>query len=57
MVKSTYSRRRVVSVEIISTNKEPTSEPLIELTAGFSPESLANDEIEIRVVSVVGRIE
>ncbi|KAG5578928.1 hypothetical protein H5410_049555 [Solanum commersonii] len=57
VVKSTNSRRRVVSVEIISINKDPTYEALIELTVGFSYESLMNDEIEIRVVSLVAEIE
>lgn len=57
MVNSTNSKSRVVADENISINKEPTSEALITLTAGFSSESLTNDESEIRIVSVVGGIE
>lgn len=57
MLKSTNSRRRVVADENISINKEPTSNSLIALTAGFSSESLTTGGNEIRVVSEVGGIE
>ncbi|XP_057472102.1 protein FLOWERING LOCUS D [Actinidia eriantha] len=46
-----------VSDEIIVINKEATSEALIALTAGFPADSLTDEEIDARVVSVVGGIE
>ncbi|MCD7447256.1 hypothetical protein HAX54_026375 [Datura stramonium] len=57
VVKSTYSSRQIVSDEIISINKETHSEALIALTAGFPSDSLTEEEIEAKVVSVVGGIE
>nr|GMC70810.1 protein FLOWERING LOCUS D [Ipomoea batatas]GMC76192.1 protein FLOWERING LOCUS D [Ipomoea batatas] len=46
-----------VSDEIIVINKEATSEALIALTAGFPADSLTDEEIDARVVSMVGGIE
>ncbi|KAF3615706.1 Lysine-specific histone demethylase 1 -like protein 3 [Capsicum annuum] len=45
------------SDEIIVINKEATTEALIALTAGFPADSLTDEEIEAKVVSVVGGIE
>ena len=41
VVKSINWRRRVVSNEIISINKESSSEALIALTAGFPSDNLS----------------
>ncbi|KAF7112859.1 hypothetical protein RHSIM_RhsimUnG0185600 [Rhododendron simsii] len=46
-----------VSDEIIVINKEATSEALTALTSGFPADSLTEEEIDARVVSVVGGIE
>ncbi|XP_009606244.1 protein FLOWERINGUS D [Nicotiana tomentosiformis] len=54
---SSSARTQVVSDEIISINKDSTSEALIALSAGFPADVLTDDEIEAGVVSVVGGIE
>lgn len=54
--KSINLRRWVVSDGIICINKEFTSEALIGLTAGFTSDSLRDDEIEVWVVYVVGGV-
>ncbi|KAH7839765.1 hypothetical protein Vadar_008548 [Vaccinium darrowii] len=46
-----------VSDEIVVINKEATSEALIALTSGFPADSLTDEEIDAKVVSVVGGIE
>lgn len=46
-----------VADEIIVINKESTSEALLALTAGFPADHLTEDEIDARVVSVIGGIE
>ncbi|CAH8283563.1 unnamed protein product [Eruca vesicaria subsp. sativa] len=43
--------------EIITINKEATTEALLALTAGFPADSLTEEEIEFGVVPVVGGIE
>ncbi|CAK9313413.1 unnamed protein product [Citrullus colocynthis] len=46
-----------VADEIIVINKESTAEALLALTAGFPADHLTEDEIDARVVSVIGGIE
>ncbi|KAB1219032.1 hypothetical protein CJ030_MR3G015052 [Morella rubra] len=43
--------------EIIVINKESTSEALIALSAGFPADSLTEEEIDARIVPVIGGIE
>ncbi|KAG7630721.1 SWIRM domain [Arabidopsis suecica] len=43
--------------EIITINKEATTEALLALTAGFPADSLTEEEIEFGVVPIVGGIE
>ncbi|GKV34172.1 hypothetical protein SLEP1_g42579 [Rubroshorea leprosula] len=54
---STMQAARNVADEIIVINKEPTSEALIALSAGFPADSLTEEEIDFGVVSAVGGIE
>ncbi|XP_022993165.1 protein FLOWERING LOCUS D [Cucurbita maxima] len=46
-----------VADEIIVINKESTAEALLALSAGFPADHLTEDEIDARVVSVIGGIE
>ncbi|KAI4347689.1 hypothetical protein L6164_008477 [Bauhinia variegata] len=46
-----------ISDEIIVINKEPKTEALIALSAGFPADSLNEDEIEVGVLPVLGGIE
>uniref|UniRef100_A0A2P2L3F7 Uncharacterized protein MANES_10G050300 n=1 Tax=Rhizophora mucronata TaxID=61149 RepID=A0A2P2L3F7_RHIMU len=46
-----------ISEEIIVINKESTAEALIALSAGFPADSLTEEEIEARVLSLIGGIE
>ncbi|CAJ1967710.1 unnamed protein product [Sphenostylis stenocarpa] len=54
---SPSSSRTPASDEIIVINKEPKTEALIALTAGFPADSLTEEEIDASVLPVIGGIE
>ncbi|XP_022641380.1 protein FLOWERING LOCUS D isoform X3 [Vigna radiata var. radiata] len=54
---SSSSSRAPASDEIIVINKEPKTEALIALSAGFPADSLTEEEIDAAVLPVIGGIE